>query len=115
MSDLILTSESLKIFKSTSGTYLKKFKVKGASTNKEKEIIFHCRWFGEPFWVDPIFWDSKTRKKMWAICDTFFGKYILVEYTTCTKRGAPIGLAKGLSLSDVEDFSEEELYNYKEQ
>lgn len=80
-----------------------KFKIRGATTNREHEIVFLCRWFGEPFWVEPHFMDSKARKKAWAHHDTYFNKWLLVGYTRASKRGVPLEGITGLSISDTKN------------
>lgn len=75
------------------------FKIRGATHTKDKEIIFCCRWYGEPFNVEPNF-DSKTRKKMWLNCESYFDKWLLTSYSDASKVGVPRGEIVGIDIME---------------
>lgn len=49
------------------GEFTREFYIKGATHTPNKEVIWLCRFYGEPFEVTPIE-SSATRKKLWKDC-----------------------------------------------
>nr|DAQ89852.1 MAG TPA: hypothetical protein [Caudoviricetes sp.] len=70
------------------GEFTREFYIKGATHTPNKEVIWLCRFYGEPFEVTPIE-SSATRKKLWKDCSKYFGRKLRVNYTKQTKRGVP--------------------------
>lgn len=76
------------------GKFVREFDIRGATYNDNKEVVWLCRFFGEPFEVIPKN-SSNTRKKHWKMCDQFFGKKIRAHFEQQDKRGVPLGKVEG--------------------
>ncbi len=76
----------------------RKFQIRATHT-KDKEVIWLCRFFGEPFEVVPVE-DSKIRKLKWRTCELYFDKYIDVHYNSATPRGVPTGIILGYEITN---------------
>lgn len=79
----------------------KEYKIVGATHSVNGEIIFMCRFNGEPFNVVPA-WNSKKRKEAWLNSDSYFGKLLTVRASDFSKRNVPIGCPVGLCVRDYE-------------
>ena len=79
----------------------REFKIVGATHSNNYEVIWICRFFGEPFEVVPT-GSSSTRKDMWVNAEKYFGKMLTVRYSDESKRGVPIGNPVGVCIRDYE-------------
>lgn len=76
------------------GKLVREFNIRGATHSSDKEVVWLCRFFGEPFEVIPKD-SSNTRKKQWKVCEQYFGKKIRAHFDKQDKRGVPLGKIEG--------------------
>ena len=79
--------------------YSGRFKIVGATHDADKRVIWCCRYY-EPFNVVDTSSDTK-RKKMWAECDKYIGKYVICTWGKQSKRGVPLDNVTGHVEDDV--------------
>lgn len=79
----------------------REFKIVGATHSNDYEVIWICRFYGEPFEVVPT-GSSADRKEKWINAEKYFGKMLTVRYSDESKRGVPIGNPVGLCIRDYE-------------
>ncbi len=79
----------------------KEFTIAGATCSNDHEVIWICRFNGEPFEVVPT-GTKKERQLLWLSCDNYFGKKLTVRYSDESKKGIPIGNPVGVCVRDYE-------------